>query len=251
MNRTAHQILVLLRTETKLVGRNATVAGTATLFPIGMAVFLVWSGRGTLGALGWAFPVALALAVMCGMTVYITTTLTLTARREDLYLKRLRTSECSDATILTGLSSPPFLLGFVQCLLVVAIVWVGGPAAPTNLPLLLVGVVLTVALCTLLAIATTGLVSTTQQADMAAMPFFLFLLGTAVWAGTNGAVGPDTVQLLLPGGALVEIARLAYHPDLGFAAQFTDALPALGVLTAWTLLAAASARRLFRWDRRV
>ncbi|MFF5986761.1 ABC transporter permease [Prauserella flavalba] len=251
MNLVSRQLLALLRTEVKLVGRNATVAGTATLFPVGMAVLLVLFSRDTLGGLGWALPVAMQLALMCGMTVYITTTLTLTTRREDLYLKRLRTSECSDATILAGLSSPPLLLGLVQCLVVVAIVWAFGPAAPSNVPLLLLGILLAVGMCTVLAIATTGLVSTTQQADMAAMPFFLFLIGTVIWAATGGVEGPDVVQLLLPGGALLDLTRLAYDSSLGVGSQFADAAPAVGVLVAWTLLGAFAAKRLFRWEKRV
>lgn len=251
MSLVRRQLTALLLTEVKLVGRNATVAGTATLFPIGMAVFLVLFGADNLGALGWALPVAMQLALMCGMTVYITTTLTLTARREDLYLKRLRTSECADATILAGLSSPPLLLGLAQCLLTVVIVWILGPAAPRNVPLLLLGIVLAVAMCAVAAIATTGLVSTTQQADMAAMPFFLFLLGTTIWAGTHGAGGPDLVPLVLPGGALLDIARLSYDGTSGFAEQFAGALPALGVLAAWTLLSGFAAKRLFRWEKRV
>ncbi|KMS90676.1 multidrug ABC transporter permease [Streptomyces regensis] len=244
------RLTALFLAEAKLIGRNATVAGTATVFPIGMAVLLVVFGRDTLGALGWALPIALQIALMAGMTVYITTTLTLTARREDLYLKRLRTSECADSTIILGLASPVVLLGILQCLLIVGIVWVFGPAVPHNPLILVLAILLLVAMSTVAAIATTGLVSTIQQADMAAMPFFLFLLGTVIWGGMGGADGPDVVQLLTPGGALMDLVRLAYDPAIGWGA-LSASLPAFGVLAGWTALGAVAATRLFRWDRRV
>ncbi|OZM72644.1 multidrug ABC transporter permease [Amycolatopsis antarctica] len=251
MNLAQRQLTALFKAEVKLIGRNSAVAATATIFPIGMAAALVFFGRENLGALGWALPVALQLLLMFGMTVYITTTLALTARREDLYLKRLRSGEASDGTILVGVSSPIIVLGLLQCLLTVAIVWVFGPAAPTNPLVLLAAIVLGVAMCATLGFATTGAVSSTQQADMAAMPFFLILLGTGIWAATNGAEGPNMLQTITPGGAMVDLARISYDATSTFAAQVGDALPALGALAVWTVIGAVSAKRYFRWETRV
>lgn len=52
---------------------------------------------------------------------------------------------------------------------------------------------------------------------------------------------------VLPGGALLDLVRLSYDATSGFAGQFGDALPAIGVLIAWTLLGGFAAKRLFRW----
>lgn len=251
MSLATRQLTALFRTEVKLLGRNSAVAATATIFPIGMAGMLVYFGKDNLGALGWAFPVSIQLLLMFGMTVYITTTLALTSRREDLYLKRLRSGEASDATILVGVSSPVIVLGLLQCLLIVAIVAVFAGAAPANPLLLLLGIVLGVAMSATLGFATTGLVSSTQQADMAAMPFFLFLLVTGIWGGTNGAGGPDIAQVATPGGAIVDVARLAYDTTGSFGGQFVDAGPALLSLAVWTALGAFAAKRFFRWEKRV
>lgn len=251
MNLAGRQLTALFRAEVKLLGRNSAVAATATVFPIGMAAALVYFGRANLGALGWAFPVAMQLLLMFGMTVYITTTLALTSRREDLYLKRLRSGEAADSTILVGVSSPVIALGVLQCLLIVVIVGIFGPAVPANPLVLLLAVLLGVAMSATFGFATTGLVSSTQQADMAAMPFFLFLLATGVWSGTNGAAGPAVEQLLTPGGALVDLARIAYGPAGSFVGQLVDAVPALAVLTVWTAIGAVAARRFFRWEKRI
>jgi len=245
------QLTALFKAEVKLIGRNSAVAATATIFPIGMAVAMVFFGKQSLGSLGWALPVALQLLLMFGMTVYITTTLALTARREDLYLKRLRSGEAADSTILVGVSSPIIVLGVLQCLVVVGVVWGFGPAAPTNPLLLLVAILLGVAMCATLGFATTGMVSSTQQADMAAMPFFLLLLGTGVWASTNGADGPNMVQTATPGGAVVDLARISYDATASFTAQLGEALPALAALAVWTAIGAVAAKRYFRWEKRV
>ncbi|EIE98546.1 ABC transporter permease [Saccharomonospora glauca] len=251
MNLTRRQLVALFRAETKLLTRNSTVAATALVFPVAMAVFMVLYSRDNLGALGWALPVALQVLLIVGMTVYISTTLALTARREDLYLKRLRSGEASDVVIIVGISSPLIVLGLLQCVLAVAVVWVLGQGRPHNVPVLALAVVLSVAMTATLGFATTGLVSSTQQADMAGLPFFLFLLVTGIWGATNGAEGPTVEQLWTPGGAVVDLMRIAYDGTSSFSEQLAASPPAVLVLLAWTVVGAVAARRLFRWDRRV
>lgn len=244
------QIRALMRAEVRLLRRNSAVAATSTAFPIGVSAFMVYVGRFNLGPLGWALPVAILLLLMFGMTVYMTTTLALTARREDLYLKRLRSGEAGDATILVGVISPIVLLGLLQCALVVVIVWVFGPAGPDNVVLLALTVLLGTAMAAALGMATTGGVGSAQQADMATMPFFFLLIATGVWAGTSGDDGPHIGQLLLPGGAVVDLTRLAYDAEVGLGGQLAGALPGIAVLLGWTAFGALAVRRLFRWEPR-
>lgn len=250
MSLVRRQLTALFAAEVRLLSRNSAVTATATIFPIAVAAVLVYFGKRSPGPLGWSFPLALQLILMFGMTVYMTSTLTLTARREDLYLKRLRSGEAADTTILVGVLSPVIVLGVLQCLLVVAIVWAFGPAVPANPLLLALAILLGVAMSAALGIATTGLVSGTQQADMAALPFFLFLTGTGIWAGMQGADGPGLAQTVLPGGAVVETVRLAYDHEATLGAQFVGALPALAALVGWTAFGTLAGRRFFRWDRR-
>jgi ABC-2 type transport system permease protein len=250
MSAATRQIRAILTAELRLMRRNSAILATSIGVPVAVAAYFVWSGRDDLGALGWSFPVAILFLLMFGMSVYMTTTLALTARREDLYLKRLRTSEAADGTILAGLLSPALLIGFAQCLVVVLIVAVFGPATPANPLLLLLAVLLGLAMSAALGMATTGLVGSTQQADMATMPFFILLIGTGIWGGFGGADGPGTAQLLLPGGAVLDVVRLAYDRELAFLAQLTEALPALGVLAGWTMLGILAVHRFFRWEPR-
>ncbi|TMZ31650.1 multidrug ABC transporter permease, partial [Klebsiella pneumoniae] len=115
MSLTRKQINALFLAETKLLARNSTVAATALIVPVVMAVFMTLFSQDNLGPLGWALPVALQILLIIGMTVYISTALALTARREDLYLKRLRSGEAGDSTIIIGISSPLVVLGLLQC----------------------------------------------------------------------------------------------------------------------------------------
>lgn len=234
----------IARAEFVLLRRNTTVLLASTGLPIAMTVGSVFFVPGEVGTDGWGLLLGILLSLVLGSAVYMTATLTLTARREDLYLKRLRTSEAGDATIVAGLLSPTVAIGLLQCAVAVVVITVAGGARPPALPVLLVGVLIATLLVVLTAVATTGVIRGTEQADAATLPFFTFLVLGAVWAAFEGT--RSVVPLFLPGGAIVAVLRAAVDPAGGVAA----ALPGLGVLCAWCLLAGLLARRMFRWEPR-
>jgi ABC-2 type transport system permease protein len=247
----ARQLKALFKAELTLLSRNSVVVGTSVAVPIAIAIFVVVrSDDGGVTGAGWSLPVSMLLLLMFGMSVYMTTTLALTARREDLYLKRLRSGEASDMVVLIGVLSPVILIGVLQCLLVVGVVALAGSTTPANPWLLLLAIILGITLAVTAGIATTGLVGSTQQADMASVPFFVVLLATGYWAGTSGAAGPSLAQSLSPGGAVFDVVRHAYDRGAGPLDGFTHAVRGLGVLAAWALFAMVTVRRFFRWEPR-
>lgn len=233
----------LAKAEWILLRRNGTVLLASAAVPlamtIGTAVLTVDNTNESA-----AVALALLLLLVLGMGVYMTATLTLTARREDLYLKRIRTSEAGDATILSGVLGPTVLGGITQVAMAFLVLqtW-GNLTLIAPLPVL-AGTFLTLVLVLLAAVATTGVVNSTDQADAATLPFFTFVVLTGLWSAFDPR---GIVQRFLPGGALMETA----HASVGDpATAWSTALPALGILLAWCLLFAVLARHAFRWEPR-
>jgi ABC-2 type transport system permease protein len=239
----------IARAEFTLLRRNATILVISIAVPIAMTIGTVLVARDAVDASGWAVPLTLLIALVLGMGVYMPATLSITARREDLYLKRLRTSEAGDAAIVGGVLAPLVVAGVAQSIIAVAAVVVFGGATIPALPLAGAAVLATVALALLAAIATTGLVRGTEQADAATMPFFAFFVLSAVWAAYESS-GDGFVHLLLPGGALLAVMDGAMSSELAQPAMLGPALLGLAVLLAWCAISAFVVRRTFRWEPR-
>ncbi|EHR60264.1 ABC transporter permease [Saccharomonospora cyanea] len=235
--------------ELRLLVRNTAVAVSALLMPLVIGGMFVVSGLQQAPAAGWGFYVALMLLTVFGMSGCIAAAGTLTYRRDELYLKRLRCSEASDATILAGVLAPVVVVTVVQCLLMVVVTAVAAESLPAN-PVLLVAVIVFGTVCSVgLGMATTGFASSGEQAQTVATPVFFVLIGTAIWAATDLAEGLSTVQMLSPGGAVVQLTQLAYT-GAPLSETASGALPALGGLVAWAVLGAGAAKRYFRWEPR-
>ncbi|MEV6859723.1 ABC transporter permease [Streptosporangium subroseum] len=179
---------------------------------------------------------------------------TLTARRDQLILKRIRATGLSDRDILGGevgnlVVQATLLTGVVS----VALYALTGLAVPRNPLLYLVFVVAGAAVLCLLGAAFTAIIPRFEVATVMTLPFF-FLAGIGV-----GGSGPmlemlpgwvGTVLGLLPTGAIVEAAQVAYAADgtlLGDLGAAT--VPALK-LVVWTAVGLFAIRRWFRWETR-
>ncbi len=231
------------RAELLLLRRNSTVLIASTVVPLAMTLGGVILGRDVGAGIGWSNLLALLLTLVLGTGVYMTSTLTLTARREDLYLKRLRTGEAPDAAVVTGVLAPTVIGGLVQAVVAVVAVIAVSDIAPARPVLLVAAAVLGLLLAVLAGAATTALVRTTQQADSATLPFFAVLVLSAVWAVY--AQGAPGLHQLLPGGALLSTVRGGLESGAG-----EDGLTGLGVLVVWCLVCALVISRRFRWEPR-
>jgi ABC-2 type transport system permease protein len=128
---------------------------------------------------------------------------------------------------------------------------------PLNPVLMLVGILMACATFAGLALWTASWTRTAEAAQMTSMP--VVLLATV---GLLREVFPASARPwvdLLPGTAIGNLLRVSWFgrpPELGTAQRFdllatwSEALPSLAVLAAWTVLAIWVAMRSMRWEPR-
>lgn len=233
--------------ETRLIFRNRTVLATAAIIPLAFGLILARSNLpGLDGPAGPLAALQLGMLLMFGL--FMTITMTLAARRQQLYLKRLRTSPASTASIVVGLASPLALIVLAQTAIVLAITaWESGsaPAHPELLALAFVNGAVTMAAFGFL---TASFTKSPEAAQITVLPGTLVFMVGLYWA-LIPAEGPVAVwRLAVPGAALSELTMVAWDgtPD-GYLAAI--AAPLL-LSTAVALLAAIAAAKLFRWQPR-
>ncbi|MDP9845333.1 ABC transporter permease [Streptosporangium lutulentum] len=179
---------------------------------------------------------------------------TLTARRDQLVLKRMRTTGLSDRDILGGeignlVVQTTLLTGVVS----VALYSLTDLPVPRNPLLYLVFVVAGATVLCLLGAAITAIIPRTEVSAVMTMPFFL-LAGFGA-----GGFGPllemlpgwaGTVFGLLPTAAVVEVARVAYAADGTIVGDLRAAAPPALNLAIWAVIGIVVIIRWFRWETR-
>lgn len=236
-------VLALGRTEWKLLSRNKAVLISATTVPLLLGFLLANNVPADAGPAAWSMVLGMQVLAVQGFTIYFTTTATLASRREDRYLKRLRSGEVSDAVILGGLLLPVVLLGLIQTAVVVGIAIAFGAPAPVNpLPLVLAALLGSV-MALAAGAATSGWTGSSEQAQITTMPWFLVLIGGSVWVSMSGEITPLTY--LVPSGGVMDLVSRAMTGE-----DVLGAFPAVGALLAWTAVLAALSRIWFRWEPR-
>lgn len=240
----------IYRAELKLLSRNTAVAISATALPLLFGTGFVLVCKLAPIPLGWPYGVAMQLMIVFGMTACVTSATTVSYRRDELYLKRLRCGEASSTTVLLGVLSPVITATLIQCLVMLTITGFAAPAIPTNPALLVVLLLAGTGMSVAVGVASAGVTSSGEQAQVVALPFFLLLVGSLVWAGTDLADGLSVAQRLLPGGAALELARLSYGASGGFVSQLAAGVLPVMVLLGWAVLGILAASKYFRWEPR-
>lgn len=238
--------LTLAVAETRLILRNRTVLVTAAILPIAMAFFVARSNLGPLSEAGGALA-AVQLAMMLVFGVFMTSTMTLAARRQQRYLQRLRSSPASTASIVAGLTGPLVLVVAVQAVIALAYTaWESGsgPAHPELLVLAFAnGAVTSVAL----GFLTASFTRSPEAAQITVVPGTLvFMAGIAL--GLSPLEGVKSVlAAAVPGAGMAELTQQAWDgsPD-GYAAAIEPLLLSTAVAVAAVVIAA----KLFRWQPR-
>lgn len=187
---------------------------------------------------------ALILVTVTAMGTYITATTTLASRRQNLFLKRLRSTSAKDASILSGLVLPIALVNLVQAGVIVAILSVVG-TPPVGVVAVVTAVVVLELMFVGAAIATAGLTNSPDHAQVTTLPLFVVALGASMWVGLTGTEELAGVKRLLPGGAVTELiiegwSGMALHEAVSLL------LPSL----AFVVAAFAMAKSTFRWEPR-
>lgn len=236
---TARQTSVIARSEWRLIFRNKTVLLSATLMPLAFAGFFLLQNDDSVNAAVALQSIILTMFSL--MTVYLTVTLTAVSRRQDLYLKRLRSGESSDAAIFTGLVLPPAMLCLAQVIVVFAGLFALGVPLPEQPWWIVVAAIGSILSSLAVGVATAAITTNATAAQMTTVPYFLLLLGT-VFATP---FVDHRLMDLTPGGAVVTLVRLAY--ELPTAGSSWGAAVGLAL---WTYLGIYLARRHFRWEPR-
>jgi len=187
-------------------------------------------------------------------TLYITTTSSVTARRDMQLFKRLRTSELSPAQMLTALLIPLTALGVLQVLVIVTGFVLLGAPVPTEAPLLVIGILFTALLAVVAGIATGMIASDGEKVQFAVLPLVLLAAGAANLVITPI---PDPFRLAVlfapfaTGADLIARgsgapAELLYAPSIPVPMALLD----LALLSLWAAIFALVARANWRWEPR-
>ncbi|MFE7506484.1 ABC transporter permease [Promicromonospora sp. NPDC057488] len=238
-------MLSIARSELTQIFRNRAVLITSLIMPVAVAVFFIRFREtfGQIGSLGYIG--AVIVFTIAAFSLYATTVTTLAARRQDLFLKRLRSTAASDASILTGLVLPISAISMVQVAVILG-VFAGLSDGPADVPLLLLGVVATFVMMLALGLATAGITNSPEHAQVTSLPLTLGVVAVTSWVGITGTEDLPLLKRLLPGGAATELIVNAWNGGV----PLGDSLLLLGPTLGWVVVAVTLALRMFRWEPR-
>lgn len=238
-------MLSIAASELIQIFRNRLVLITSLIMPFAVCVFFVGQHEtfAAIGSLGYIAAVVMFTVAAFGL--YATAVTTLASRRQNLFLKRLRSTAEGDTGILAGLLLPVLVLAVVQVTAILtALAVVAG--APANVALLVVATLTTLAMMIGLALATAGLTNSPEHAQVTTLPVTLGVIAMATWVGITGTEDLAWLKRLLPGGAATELTMNAWNGGVAL----TDSLLLLAPTLGWVVISVALATRLFRWEPR-
>lgn len=238
-------MLTIARHELTQILRNRAVLVAGLVIPFAVSASLVWRHETfeDIGSLGYlASTIVLTIAAF---SLYSTVVTTLASRRQNLFLKRLRSTSARDHEILWGLVLPATAIAGVQLLGILAVL-AAVAGSPDNIPLFAAGTLATIAMMLGLGLATAGLTHSPEHAQVTTLPVSLGTIAVGVWVGISGTEDLATLKRLLPGGAATELMTDAWNGG----APVADSLVLLAPTLAWVLLALILAQRLFQWEPR-
>lgn len=238
-------MLSIARSELIQLFRNRAVLISSLIMPVAASAFFVYQRDlfTMLGSLGYVG--AVIVFTIAAFSLYATIVTTLAARRQNLFLKRLRSTAAGDLSILTGLVLPIGAIALVQVILILT-VFTRLSGAPANLLLLVVAIAATFVMMLALGVATAGVTNSPEHAQVTALPLSLAVIAVANWVAITGTQELAVLKRLLPGGAATELIVQAW--DGG--APLVDSLALLVPTFAWVVAAIVLAARMFRWEPR-
>ena len=236
-------MLSIARSELIQIVRNRAVLLTGFIMPVAASAFFVYYRDvfERIGSLGYI--AAVIVFTIGAFSLFSATVTTLAARRQNLFLKRLRSTAAGDPAILSGLVLPVGVISLVQVGLILG-VFAAVSDGPANVPLLAAAIVSTFAMMLALGIATAGVTRSPEHAQITALPPSLGVVAVASWVGITGTESLPLLKRLLPGGSATELVVNAWNGGV----PLTDSLLLLAPTLAWVAVAIAIATRLFRWE---
>ncbi|OJF09886.1 ABC transporter permease [Couchioplanes caeruleus] len=236
--------LLITGAELRSLRRSAFAVVMAAVLPFAIGLLIIWA-EGDTGKAGRGGSVGLLLVTLLVFTAYVPGTTALAARRQQLVLKRLRTSGAPDLAVIAGVLTPYALLTVLQSLVLFGIVVVAdGPPSLRPLPLL-AALGAGIAVACVMAVATAAYTSSPELAQLTTTPIALAFVGGGFWALTIPAAEVGAKMLALPGVGVTQLTRIGWHE--------AEPSGSAGALAALVLLAAVVtpvAVRVFSWDSR-
>ncbi|WP_394362578.1 ABC transporter permease [Amycolatopsis sp. SB7-3] len=238
-------MLSIARSELIQIFRNRSVLITSFVMPLAISAFFVYQHEvfAEIGSLGYI--AAVVMFTVCAFGLYTSAVTTLASRRQNLFLKRLRSTAAGDASILAGLVLPVTVISLVQVAVIMTVLGVVTDT-PANVGLLVAAVLASVAMMIGLGLATAGLTNSPEHAQVTTLPVSLGVIAVASWVGISGTDELTLLKRLLPGGSATELAVNAWNGGVAL----TDSLLLLAPTLAWVVVAVVLATRLFRWEPR-
>ncbi|GAB3998030.1 ABC transporter permease [Glycomyces albus] len=238
--------MLLAGAETRLILRNRTILLSATLVPLAFGLAITQLDLAAVDGVPGAMA-AMQLMSLQAFGIYMTATMALAARRQQLFLKRLRTSPARTSSIVSGLSVPLVALVLIQTALVFAATGAATGTAPERPALLVTGFVLSSLMMVGFAFLTAAFTSSPEAAQFTTLPGFMAFVAGTMWALSTPPGELGMAHMLVPGGAPTALTRAAWDGPADWTTEIGLALTAGAVVTTVVCLIAA---RLFRWQPR-
>lgn len=238
-------MLAIAQSELIQLFRNRLVLLTSFIMPIAVSAFFI-SQRDLFSSLyGVGYIPAIVVATIGAFGLYTTAVTTLASRRQNLFLKRLRSTAIGDAGILTGLLLPVTLLALVQVIVILGVL-TAVAGGPSDVAILAVATVAMLVMLVGFGLATAGLTNSPEHAQVTTLPVSLGIIAVATWVGITGTEELGPLKRLLPGGSATELVVDAWNGG----AALGDSLLLLAPTLAWVVVAVVLATRMFRWEPR-
>ena len=238
-------MLTIAHSELIQIFRDRTALFTSLLMPLAASIYFIYNRDLFVGAGGVGYVAVMLVFTIVAFSLYGIVVTTLAARRQNLFLKRLRSTAATDSAILSGLVLPVSVISLVQVGVILAAFAVVSDM-PANIALLAVAIAATFVMVLALGLATAGLTSSAERAQITTLPISLGLVAVAIWIGASGTESLTLLKQLLPGGAAAELLIHAWNGGV----PLRDSLLLLGPTVAWVGVAVLLATRLFRWEPR-
>ncbi|MEV0587904.1 ABC transporter permease [Nonomuraea sp. NPDC050310] len=240
------ETVAVARFGARLLWRDKVALSTSVALSLGLGIFLPLMMH-KLGVSGGLRVHLGLLAMIVTISAFQQTVITLTARRDQLILKRMRATGLGDGAILAGEIVNVAAQALAVMLAITATLLLAGVIEPPAQPVLVVLILALGALAlAVLGAAYTLAVPRAELAAVLAMPFFLL--------GGVGAGGFGPLTELLPGW-ITQV--LHWLPNVAFADLLEQAhtgaggyLPPLARLAVFVAVAVLAIRLRFRWEPR-
>lgn len=265
-SRVTARTTALARAETLQFARNRTLLINAAVFPLGFGLVMFFVTRATDDA-STTDAAAMALEyflVFVLMFVQFYTVLSMaTTRRDEGVMKRLRTGEARDAEILGAFSFPGAVLTVLfTVVMAVALVVLGAPG-PVNVLPIIVAVLLGLAVCTGLALVTSGMTKNAEAAQITSLPVMILMFASM---GSIRQMFPDSVNSIIertPFALIFDLSQYGWAGNtmtdriaedgpapLDFTGVLSETWPMMVMLAAWAVVCLWAGAKYVKWDVR-